>query len=590
MKRITKSIKRLDLYASLVDLVYVVGYSALILHLFMLLAFNPNDITQVLDGTYTLFNGMTITVAQTNTMISLIVGYLVVFVPTLVGHFKRVLDKETIEIEAWDYRAQVLYAFMALFTGNIISAVLRFMIANEEMQIIKSYNLLGGAQALGKSIVNLVVKFALMIKNVAVAVAKFFIPRNFVAGFRSLGQFISTFVKTRKDYYKQVLVDRKAVKAYVKAEKPKVLEFIKQEQAKATEKHQAAFSELVEPRAKINASNAFKKRFKAIKVDALDEFETKVRDLKIEQQETRSKERKFIHSQVDIEKANQRSLVGTLVGMGITYTFLTFIAIFIFIPFYWMIITALKTHQELSTAINPRFFIGLEEMQWVNWKIAFTNYDFWRYMGNTIFVGIVSMIGTVLTTILAAFAFSRLEFKGREFIFSILLMTMMIPGELYTITNYITVRNLGWYDSFTALIFPFMTSVFYIFFLRQSFKQIPDSLYRAAQVDGCGDFKYLTRVMIPIARPTITTIMILSAIGAWDAYIWPQLVTPSQKYWLISVALRSTSFVTGVGSDARPVYNIQLAATALVTVPLLIIFFSLKKYIIRGVGRSGTKG
>jgi ABC-type glycerol-3-phosphate transport system permease component len=212
------------------------------------------------------------------------------------------------------------------------------------------------------------------------------------------------------------------------------------------------------------------------------------------------------------------------------------------------------------------------------------------YLKNTLFVGIVSMIGTVTTTILAAFAFSRLEFKGREFIFSILLMTMMIPGELYTITNYITVRNLGWYDSFYALIFPFMTSVFYIFFLRQSFKQIPDTLYRAAQVDGCGDFKYLTRIMIPIAKPTITTITILSAIGAWDAYIWPQLVAPSRENWLISVALRSTSFVVGVGSDARPVYNLQLAATALVTVPLLIVFFSLKKYIMAGVGRSGTKG
>ena len=587
MKRITKSIKRLDLYASLVDLVYVAGYGALILHLFMLLAFNPDDITQVLDGTYTLFNGMTLTVAQTNTMISLIVGYLVVFVPTLVGHFKRVFDKETIEIEAWDYRAQVLYALMALFTGNIISSVLRFMMANEEMQIIKSYNLWGGFIALMTGIWHILVKSALFLKNVAVAVAKFFIPKNFVAGFKRLGQFIKNFVTSRVAYYKQVRVDNKAVKAYVKEEKPKVLEAIKTQQAQAKEKHQAEFTKFKPAK---DVSKSFKKRYKAIKVDALDEFETNVRDLKIQQLELRSKERKFIQSQVDIEKANKRSLVGTLVGMGITYTFLTFIAIFIFIPFYWMIITALKTHQELSTAINPRFFIGLEEMQWVNWKIAFTNYDFWRYMGNTIFVGLVSMVGTVLTTILAAFAFSRLEFKGREFIFSILLMTMMIPGELYTITNYITVRNLGWYDSFTALIFPFMTSVFYIFFLRQSFKQIPDSLYRAAQVDGCGDFKYLTRVMIPIARPTITTIMILSAIGAWDAYIWPQLVTPSQKYWLISVALRSTSFVTGVGSDARPVYNIQLAATALVTVPLLIIFFSLKKYIIRGVGRSGTKG
>lgn len=295
-------------------------------------------------------------------------------------------------------------------------------------------------------------------------------------------------------------------------------------------------------------------------------------------------------SQQDLEKLSKRDFFGKIIGMGINYTFLTLIALFIFIPFYWMILTALKTNTELTTAMNPRMFIGISEMQWVNFKIALTRFNFLQYMKNTIFVGIVSMIGTVTTTILASFAFSRLEFKGREFIFSILLMTMMIPGELYTITNYITVRDLGWYDSFYALIFPFMTSVFYIFFLRQSFKQIPDTLYRAAQVDGCGDFKYLTRVMIPIAKPTITTIIILSAIGAWDAYIWPQLVAPSEKNWLISVALRSTSFVVGTGSDARPVYNIQLAAIALVTVPLLIVFFTMKKYIMAGVGRSGTKG
>lgn len=295
-------------------------------------------------------------------------------------------------------------------------------------------------------------------------------------------------------------------------------------------------------------------------------------------------------SQQNLERVSKRDFFAKMIGMVGNYTLLTFVALFIFLPFYWMVITALKTNLELTTALQPRLFIGLSEMQWVNFKIALTQFDFAQYLQNTLFVGIISMIGTVTTTILAAFAFSRLEFKGREFIFSILLMTMMIPGELYTITNYITVRNLGWYDSFYALIFPFMTSVFYIFFLRQSFKQIPDTLYRAAQVDGCGDFKYLTRVMIPIAKPTITTITILSAIGAWDAYIWPQLVAPSREHWLISVALRSTSFVVGVGSDARPVYNLQLAATALVTVPLLIVFFSLKKYIMAGVGRSGTKG
>jgi len=306
--------------------------------------------------------------------------------------------------------------------------------------------------------------------------------------------------------------------------------------------------------------------------------------------EKRQKRLEMSDSQHDLERVTKVEFFKTVARLVLTYSFLTLFALFIFIPFYWMIITALKTYEELNTALNPRFFIGLSEMQWVNFKVALTRFDFTTYILNTVYVGIMSTIGTIITTVLAAFAFSRLEFKGRDFIFSVLLLTMMIPGELYTITNFITVTRLGWYDSFSALIFPFMTSVFYIFFLRQTFKQIPDSLYRAAQVDGCGDFKYLTRVMIPIAKPTIITITILSAIGAWDAYIWPQLVTPSRENWLISVALRGTSFTLGSGSDARPVYNMQLAATALVTVPLLVIFFLLKKYIMSGVGRSGTKG
>lgn len=304
----------------------------------------------------------------------------------------------------------------------------------------------------------------------------------------------------------------------------------------------------------------------------------------------RKKRIEMSDSQHDLERVTKVEFFKTVMRLVLTYSFLTLFALFIFIPFYWMMITALKTYDELNTALNPRFFIGLSEMQWVNFKVALTRFDFTTYILNTVYVGIMSTIGTIITTVLAAFAFSRLDFKGRDFIFSVLLLTMMIPGELYTITNFITVTQLGWYDSFSALIFPFMTSVFYIFFLRQTFKQIPDSLYRAAQVDGCGDFKYLTRVMIPIAKPTIITITILSAIGAWDAYIWPQLVTPSRENWLISVALRGTSFTLGSGSDARPVYNMQLAATALVTVPLLVIFFLLKKYIMSGVGRSGTKG
>lgn len=308
-------------------------------------------------------------------------------------------------------------------------------------------------------------------------------------------------------------------------------------------------------------------------------------------------EKKYVIStlskeQEDIEKLNRSAFFVKILRLTLTYTFLTLMALFIFIPFYWMIVTALKDNYTLVNDMNPKFFVDPHDMQWLNFKYVLEVLEFDKYIYNTLFVGITTMIGTTTITILSAFAFSRLEWKGRDFIFSILLATMMIPGELYTITNYVTVSSLNWIkneNSFLAMIVPFLTSVFYIFFLRQSFKQIPDTLYRSARVDGCSDFKYLTRVMIPIAAPTIITIIILSTMGAWDAYIWPQLVA-DKEHWLISVALRQEGFTVGTGSDARPLTNLQVAASALVTVPLLIVFFTFKKYIVTGVGRSGTKG
>ncbi len=469
MKRITPRIKMLDLIATLIDIVYIIGALILVSYFFSILV-EPHVITDIVDTTYNIL-GFTLNSAQLNTGISLMVGYLVIFVPTAFTNMKRIRSKDVIEMDEWTFRTQFLYMAMSFFTLNPFSAVVRYLNGFEIKRIVAGYG------------------FEQTLKNAIQQIKDFFNGKTF-ADF-----------KAKRNARKHLAV-----------------------------------------------------------------------------------------SQQSLERVSKRDFITKVFVLVANYTLLTFVAVFIFLPFYWMVITALKTNVELTTALQPRLFIGLSEMQWVNFKIAWTQFDFAVYLKNTLFVGMVSMIGTVTTTILAAFAFSRLDFKGREFIFSILLMTMMIPGELYTITNYITIRDLGWYDSFYALIFPFMTSVFYIFFLRQSFKQIPDTLYRAAQVDGCGDFKYLTRIMIPIAKPTITTITILSAIGAWDAYIWPQLVAPSREHWLISVALRSTSFVVGVGSDARPVYNLQLAATALVTVPLLIVFFSLKKYIMAGVGRSGTKG
>ncbi len=283
-----------------------------------------------------------------------------------------------------------------------------------------------------------------------------------------------------------------------------------------------------------------------------------------------------------------------------TYLFLIIMAMIIVIPFYWMILTSLKDFSG-ATSTNPQFFISISQMNWINYKVVLTEMNFGLYIKNTVFVALCSTAGTVITTILAAYAFARIEFKGREVLFSILIMTMMIPGELYIITNFITVskNGFGWVGMptgensyFLAMIIPFVTSISYIFFLRQAFKQVPESLYKAARVDGCSDFKFLTRVMVPIASPTIFTITILNVFGSWNAYIWPRIITgvggqEGQQYWLISNALRDTAFVLDNG---RVMYNLQIAASALVTVPLLIVFFMFRKYIMNGIGRSGTKG
>lgn len=337
-------------------------------------------------------------------------------------------------------------------------------------------------------------------------------------------------------------------------------------------------------------------------VGALKHFGAWVKNLFAKKEKVVKEHKELSEEEVRIKRSIRLQTTSKIIRLFVTYLFLSLIALFIFIPFYWMVITSLRTYQESNISTNPRFFLPLDEFQWINIKYVLENMNFGTYIYNTLLVGILSTVGTLVTTVLAAFAFSRLEFKGREAIFSVLLMTMMIPGELYIITNFLTVskNGFGWIGNaegnnyFLAMIVPFMTSVFYVFFLRQTFKQIPDSLYRAAKVDGCSDFKYLTRVMIPIAAPTIFTITILSVIGSWNAFIWPRLVTAldpinGQGFWLISVALRNETFVTA-GVEGRAMFNLQIAASAIVTIPLLIVFLALRKFIMSGVGRSGTKG
>ena len=272
-----------------------------------------------------------------------------------------------------------------------------------------------------------------------------------------------------------------------------------------------------------------------------------------------------------------------VLGYTLTYVFLILVAIAVLFPFYWMIISSLKTTDEyrLSTpTLWPNF------IRWDNYVDAFSQANLWRLFGNTAFVGIVSTILSLVITILAAFAFARLEFKGKNLLFGALLATMMIPGELFTITNYITVAQMKMLNTYSVLIIPFLVSVFYIYLLRQNFMQIPNELYYAAKVDGTSDFKYLLKVMIPLALPTIISITILKMMGAWNSYMWPRLVANDEAHTLVTYGLRNA--FTDVSGEVN--YPVQMAAVAIVSLPLFLVFVFFRKYIMKGVSRSGIKG
>ena len=304
---------------------------------------------------------------------------------------------------------------------------------------------------------------------------------------------------------------------------------------------------------------------------------------------------------VDAKKLQTMSNVIKIIWTILVYIFLVFMAFIILFPFYWMIITSLKSTTEIRQEVQTFF---PTHVLWSNYIKVFDSFDFLTYVGNTLIVGTLSTLGTLITTIFAAFAFARLNFKGKDLIFSIFLGTMMIPGEMMVITNYITVSRLPWYEFgvgvvdgwlkykdsvFAAMIIPFWISVFYIYLLRQNFKQIPIELYLAAKVDGKSDWQYLWKVMVPLAMPTLISIFILKLMGAWNSYVWPNLVTTNNESWrLVTNALRSMSIIDASTGEAN--YGIQMAATILVTVPLLLLFVFFRKYIMRGVGRAGIKG
>ncbi|MCI6836920.1 MAG: carbohydrate ABC transporter permease [Clostridiales bacterium] len=294
-----------------------------------------------------------------------------------------------------------------------------------------------------------------------------------------------------------------------------------------------------------------------------------------------TKQRTMLERNMRAQKTRQR-IVGTAAQV-FYYLFLLVMAVIVLFPFYWMINSSLKSLTEYRMS-TPTFWPN--RVLWTNYVDAFQTANLGRLFLNTAYVGLVSTILSLIITILSAFAFARLEFKGKDLMFSALLATMMIPGELFTITNYSTVTNLGWMNTYTVLIVPFLVSVFYIYLLRQNFLQIPNELYLAAKVDGTSDFKYLWKVMIPLSLPTLISITILKMMGAWNSYIWPRLVANDEAHRLITNGLRNA--FTETTGDVN--YPVQMAAVALVSLPLFLVYLFLRKYIMKGVSRSGIKG
>jgi ABC-type glycerol-3-phosphate transport system permease component len=483
-KKLFEKSKKIEKITFIFDILAIIAYIALFLILFQLLELPPIengsmnlDILQFMTPTYE-FLGSTLDKFQMNSIISILVIFLVITVPMLTINIKKNSTKTIYDIDSYTAASKFVQAIINLLSFNLVGFVLR------------TYNT--------------------------------FLLIKFVKGYNA------------KEFFKSIIP---AIKA----------KFAK-----------------------------FKEKKEVVDESGLDEYSASLK-----------------------KSIRRQTAVSTVRLLG-TYLFLILMALIIIIPFYWMVLTSLKDFTGATTN-NPEFFIGISRWNWINYKVVLTEMNFGLYIRNTVLVALFSTGGTIITTILAAYAFARIEFKGRELLFSILIMTMMIPGELYIITNFITVSKtgFGWVgmpsgenNYFLAMIIPFVTSISYIFFLRQNFKQIPESLYKAARVDGCSDFKYLMRVMVPIASPTIFTITILNVFSSWNAYIWPRIITgvggqEGQNYWLISNALRDTAFVQDTG---RVMYNLQIAASALVTVPLLVVFFAFRKYIMNGIGRSGTKG
>ena len=287
---------------------------------------------------------------------------------------------------------------------------------------------------------------------------------------------------------------------------------------------------------------------------------------------------------MDYQRIERSAAFRKILLKAITYVLLTIWALAVLFPFYWMILTSVKSYGAYNSEWVPQLFTLSPTLE--NYREAFTAVPLSGYFVNTIIFTLGTTAIMLVVTVLAAFAFSRLNFRGKDLVFTAFLSLMMIPTELVVITNFVTITNWDMRNTFLGLILPSVTSVFYIYLLKENFAQIPDELYYAAKVDGTSDFKYLWKVMIPICKPTIVTITILKVIECWNSYVWPRLITDDQAYFLVSNGIQEIR-ENGFGRDNIPA---MMAAVCVISAPLIVLFLIFRKKIMAGVAQGGTKG
>ncbi len=291
-----------------------------------------------------------------------------------------------------------------------------------------------------------------------------------------------------------------------------------------------------------------------------------------------------LNNKPDYKKIQKSARTRKTLGRIAVYALLSFWALLVLFPFYWMLLTSVKTYGSYNAEYIPSFFTLSPTLQ--NYVDAFTTVKLGKYLFNTLVFTLVTTAIMLVVITLAAFAFARLNFRGKNLAFTLFLSLMMIPNELVVITNFTSITNLGLRNTFTGLILPSVTSVFYIYLLRENFAQIPDELYYAAKVDGTSDLRYLRRVMIPICKPTLITIIILKVIECWNSYVWPRLITDDPDYYLVSNGIQEIR-ENGFGRENIPA---MMAAVVVVSLPLIVLFLIFRRKVMAGVARGGTKG